>query len=102
VGLGQILHALIFPNPNKSREGFQTFRTGLILFIIFAAGFELLIFRRNYFFTSFGFAILIILAGLLIIFKNADKKIFKSTSGTKPGEKLLDQDIPAEETENEV
>ena len=100
VGIGQILHALIFPNPNNSREGFQTFRTGLILFIIFAAGFEVLIFRRNNFFRSFGFAILIVLAGLLIIFKNTDKKLFKQNTRTKPDEKIPDQDMSSKEMKN--
>ena len=102
VGLGQILHALVFPNPNKSRGGFQTFRTGLILFIIFATGFEVLIFRRNNFFRSFGFAILIILAGLLIIFKNSDKKIIKPKTHTKPDERIPDRDMSSEEMKNEA
>jgi hypothetical protein len=102
VGLGQILHALIFPNPKKFREGLETFRTSLILFIIFTAGFELLIFRRNYFIRPYGFAILIILAGLLIIFKNMDKKIYKPKSRIKHDEMLSDQDLPSEETKNEA
>ncbi|MCE5222611.1 hypothetical protein LLG10_00255 [bacterium] len=102
VGLGQILHALIFPNPNKTREGFRTFRTGLILFIIFAIGFEFLIFRRNYFIRSHGFAILIILTGLLIVFKSTGKKIDKPKSHVKHDEKLSNQDLSSEETENEI
>lgn len=100
VGLAQILHSLVFPNPEKSREGFQTFRTGLILFVIFAAGFELLIFRRNPFFRSFGFAILIVLAGLLMIFKNVDTKQLPTKKVTKPNHEAPDQDTPADESKN--
>lgn len=69
VGLAQMLYSLIYTNHDKLKEGVQTFQTGLILLIAFAAGFELLIFRRNHFLQPYGYAILLILVGLLIIFR---------------------------------
>lgn len=111
VGVGQIIHALIYKNTVKSHEGLHTFRTGLILFVIFAAGFELLIFKRPSSFKSIGFAILFILAGLLIIFQSK-KKVSDSIPITVKYEKKAVKEEPliaevieeekVEETDKEV
>jgi len=69
VGLAQMLYSLIYTNHDKLKEGVQTFQTDLILLIVFTAGFELLIFRRNHFLQPYGYAIVMIMVGLLIIFR---------------------------------
>jgi len=91
VGLGQIVHSLVSRNIDKANEGFQTFRTGLILFIVFAVGFELLIFRRNHFLQTTGFAIAMILIGLLIIFRNVRIKRFPSKANHQPKKSLQEE-----------
>lgn len=101
VGLAQMLHSLVYTNHHKLREGLQTFQTGLILFICFTAGFELLLFRRNYFFQPFGFAILMILAGLLIIFRKTRTKRQLPNAIHQPKEGMNKEETISDDMKNE-
>lgn len=70
IGLGHMIEGWWSNIPEVRQKGFGEFRTGLILFLIFAAFFELVLNVSGFFFgdlSRYTFPVLLILLGLVIL-----------------------------------